>query len=447
MAIVTETVAKAKAGPPRAPRPLDSDATVLEEYTHRLSLKLELKVAELEGANDDLRASEHAIRDLNEQLKETVRALENEVGVRKEAEAALRIREEVLRYAQNLGQTGSYVRDLDTMDMIWSDEAFRICGFEPIPGPVSRDWLAERIHPEDRERVLGVLRAADKDRTGLEVEHRILRPDGGVRHIFVRRHIYRDADGKPRRAIGIIQDITDRRQAELQRTRLENQLRQAQKMEAIGNLAGGIAHDFNNILTAIMAHAELLDLELPRETTGPHLRDSVHEILMASGRARDMVRQILTFSRKQPVERKRIEIDAVVQEALKLVRVTLPPSVELRTELKAQRAVMANEAQIHQIVLNLCTNAAQAMGTTGGMISVTLSVAELDETRARSRPPLRTGEHVLLEIRDNGCGMDAATVERIFGAVFHDEGSGSWHGPWARRGAWSGAGARRSHLR
>ena len=428
MAIVAETVAKVKAAPPREPQPLDADATVMEEYTHRLSLKLELKVAELEGANEDLKASEQAIRELNDQLTQTVRALEKEVAVRQEAEAALRIREEVLRYAQNLGQTGSYLRDLETMDMVWSDEAFRICGFEPLAGPVTREWMAERIHPEDRERVLGVLRAADKDKAGLEVEHRILRPDGGVRHVFVRRHIYRDADGSPRRAIGIIQDITDRKLAEVQRARLETQLRQAQKMEAIGNLAGGIAHDFNNILTAIMAHAELLELELPRETTGPHLRDSVHEILTASGRARDMVRQILTFSRKQPVERKRVEIDAVVQDALKLVKVTLPPSVELRAELTAQRAVMANESQIHQIVLNLCTNAAQSMGTMGGLVTVTLSVAELDDARAKSRPPLRTGEHVLLEIRDNGCGMDAATVERIFEPFFTTKGVGQGTG-------------------
>jgi PAS domain S-box-containing protein len=428
MAVIADTIAKVKAAPPREARPLDADATVLEEYTHRLSLKLELKVAELEGANEDLRASEQAIRQLNDQLTSTVRALEKEVAVRQEAEASLRIREEVLRYAQNLGQTGSFLRDLETQDMIWSDEAFRICGFEPVPGPVSHEWMSERIHPEDRERVLTVLRTADSDRTGFEVEHRILRPDGVVRHVFVRRHIYRDADGRPRRAIGIIQDITDRKQAEGQRTRLETQLRQAQKMEAIGNLAGGIAHDFNNILTAIMAHAELLDLELPRETTGPHLRDSVHEILTASGRARDMVRQILTFSRKQPVERKRIEIDPVVQDALRLVKVTLPPSVELRVDLNAQRAVMANEAQIHQIVLNLCTNAAQAMGTVGGAITVSLSVADLDDARVRSRPPLRTGEHVLLEIRDNGCGMDAVTVERIFEPFFTTKGVGQGTG-------------------
>jgi PAS domain S-box-containing protein len=428
MRIILDTVAVVKATPPRHPQPVDSDASVLEEYTRRLSLKLEVKVAELEGANDDLRASERAVRELNQQLTATIHALEKEATDRRDAEAALRLREEVLRYAQNLGQTGSYLRNPDTNDMIWSDEAFRIYGFEPIAGPVTREWITERIHPDDRERVVAALRMADRDMTGLEVEHRILRLDGTVRHVFVRRHIYRDEDGQPRRAIGIIQDITDRKIAESQRARLEGQLRQAQKMEAIGNLAGGIAHDFNNILTAIMAHAELLELELPRETSGPHLRDSVREIQNASARARDMVRQILTFSRKQPVERKRLDIDTIVGEALKLARATLPPRVELRTDLKAGRVVMANEAQIHQLISNLCANAVQAMNDQGGTIAVTLTMADIDGARARSRPPLKTGEHVLLEVRDTGCGMDAATVERIFEPFFTTKAVGQGTG-------------------
>jgi PAS domain S-box-containing protein len=427
MAIIKDTVAKVAAQPPREPEPLDADAAVLEEYTRRLSLKLELKVAELEGANDDLRASESAIRDLNEQLKATVRALEKEAVERQDAEMALRFREEVLRHAQRIGHVGSWERECGSREMILSDEACRIFGVEP-GARITPDWVSERIHPDDRERVLPQLRQSDETQQPFEAEHRLLREDGTMRHVFARRHLIRDTGGRPLRFIGIVQDITERRQAEMHRMRLETQLRQAQKMEAIGNLAGGIAHDFNNILTAVMAHAELLDLELPRETTGPHLRESVHEILSASARARDMVRQILSFSRKQPVERKRVEIDAVVQDALKLVRVTLPPSVELRTDLKSQRAVMGNEAQIHQVVHNLCTNAAQAMGERGGIVTVALSVAEVTEANSRSRPPLRAGEHVLLEIRDNGCGMDAATVERIFEPFFTTKSLGQGTG-------------------
>ena len=428
MGMIQETVDRVKASPPRSPAPLTADPGMLEEYARRLSLKLELKVAELEGANNDMRASERAVKELNEELKLTIQNLRQEVAERQAAEGKLRLREQVLSLAQNLGQVGSYERDPAETKMTWSEAAFRIVGCDPIEGGVTREWMLQRIHPEDRERVLSVLRAADETMAGLEVEHRILRPDGTTRHVFVRRHVYREPDGRPRRVIGIIQDITERRQAEAQRARLESQLRQAQKMEAVGNLAGGIAHDFNNILTAIMAHAELLELELPRELAPQHVRESVQEILTASARARDMVRQILTFSRKQPVERKRIEIDATAQEALKLVRATLPANVEIKSEFNSGRSVLANEAQIHQIMFNLCTNAAQSLGERGGEVNVSLSVAEINDARARSRPPLRVGEHVLLKVSDNGCGMDAGTLERIFEPFFTTKAVGQGTG-------------------
>jgi PAS domain S-box-containing protein len=417
MAVIHETVARVHSAPPRAPRAEGDDPSVLEEYSRRLAFKLEQKVVELEGANDALRFNDRSLRDLNGQLADLVESLHKEIAERQSIEAALRLREQVLSHAQNLGQIGSYERDPAGTAMVWSDEAFRIVGMEPAPGGVTRQWMLERVHPDDRDRVLKVLREADERMSALEVEHRVVRPDGEIRHVHVRRHVYREADGTPRRIIGIIQDITDRRHAEAQRAKLETQLRQAQKMEAIGNLAGGIAHDFNNVLTAIMAHAELLQLELPRDL-GPHLHDSAHEILTASARARDMVRQILTFSRKQPVERKRLDADAVVRDALKTVRATLPPRVELRAELHAERAILGNEAQLHQVVLNLCVNAAHALGDRGGTIDVTLAVADVSETRSRSRPPLRAGEHVLLTVRDTGCGMDAATLERIFEPFF-----------------------------
>jgi PAS domain S-box-containing protein len=423
--IILETVARVKAAPPRKAISTGADALMLEEYTRRLSLKLELKVAELEGANEDLRASERSIRDLNQQLTATVRALEREAAVRQAAEAAVRMREEMLRHAQSIGRVGSWEQRSEDEELVLSDEATRIFGTAP-GATVTSEWLVSRVHPDDRPRVLEELRISEEKKQMLEVECRLQGADGILRHVFIRRRLVLDDAGQPTRCVGVVQDITERKQAEAQRARLEKQLRQAQKMEAIGNLAGGIAHDFNNILTAIMAHAELLDLELPRENTEAHLRESVHEILSASARARDMVRQILTFSRKQPVERKQLAIDAVVQDALKLVRVTLPAGVELKSDLKSQRVVMANEGQIHQVVLNLCTNSAQALGGRGGVITVKLTAVTLDD--ARSRPPLKMGEHVLLEISDTGCGMDAATVERIFEPFFTTKSLGQGTG-------------------
>ena len=427
VAIIAETIAKVNAAPPREPQPVGADPFMLEEYTRRLSLKLELKVAELEGANDDLRASEQSIRDLNEQLSATVRALEKEAAERQDAEAEVRLREELLRHAQRIGHVGSWEQVFGGREMVLSDEACRIFGLEP-GASIQADELVSCIHPEDRGRVLAQLRMSEEKQQPFECEHRFLGKDGAERHVFVRRHLIRAADGSPMRYIGIIQDITERHLADAQRAKLETQLRQAQKMEAIGNLAGGIAHDFNNILTAIMAHAELLNLELPSEPSAPHLRESVHEIFTASVRARDMVRQILTFSRKQSVEKKRLKLDRVVEEALKLVRAMLPTSVELRTELKSGRTVMANEAQMHQVISNLCTNAAHALGARGGAITITLSLANLNDARARSRPPLGTGEYLVLEVRDGGCGMDTTTVERIFEPFFTTKGVGQGTG-------------------
>jgi PAS domain S-box-containing protein len=425
MAIIAETVARVKATPPRAPLPVESDATILEEYTRRLSLKLEWKVAELEGINSDLRASERSIRELNQRLTDTVRALEREAQERQAAESALRLREEVLRHAQSIGHVGSWEQRKENNELVLSEEATRIFGTRPGE-TITAEWILSRVHPDDRPRVHEELERSEQKQQALEIECRLQGADDIVRHVFIRRRLLRNEAGVPTRCVGVIQDISEQKQAEAQRARLEKQLRQAQKMEAIGNLAGGIAHDFNNILTAIMAHAELLDLEMPREVSEPHLRESVHEIQSASARARDMVRQILTFSRKQPVERKPLGIDAVVQDALKLVRVTLPPGVELRTDLKSQRAVMANEAQINQVVLNLCANAVQALSGRGGVITVTLSERRLEDTR--SRAPLKVGEHVLLEIRDNGCGMDPATVERIFEPFFTTKNLGQGTG-------------------
>src|SRR5882724_4660820 len=149
------------------------------------------------------------------------------------------------------------------------------------------------------------------------------------------------------------------------------------------------------------------------------MRGSVAEIVSAAGRARDLVKQILTFSRKQTVEKRRLVLSAVVQDALKLVRAALPALVEIRIDLKGEHGVMANEAQIHQILLNLCTNAAHSMGDRGGVISVSLAPASLDELFAgRRRTTLRPGEYLRLEVKDTGRGMDSVTMERIFEPFF-----------------------------
>jgi|GEM_PF-2032478 PAS domain S-box len=424
MELIQETVAKVKAAPPRAPQSLQEDGAAMQEYTERLSLKLERKVAELEGLNEDLRRSEREVRELNERLTATVRALETEARERREAERRLRFREHLLSHAERIGRVGSWERLGETRELLVSDEACRIFGVAPGTS-LTLDWIRNHVHEGERERVLKAWDEADGSAEYFECEYTLIRDDGSACPLSMKRRVFCDESGTER-YVGVMQDLTERRRAEAEQARLEAQLRQAQKMEAMGNLAGGIAHDFNNILTAIMAHAELLDLELPR-TAPSQLRESVTEILTASTRAQEMVRQILTFSRKQPVERKRVQIDGVVAEALRLVRMMLPSTVGLRHELHAHRAVLANEAQIHQVVMNLCTNAAHAITGNEGSIVVTLGVADLSESGAAVRPPLKAGEYVLLEVRDNGSGMDPSVAERIFEPFFttKDVGDGT----------------------
>jgi signal transduction histidine kinase len=224
----------------------------------------------------------------------------------------------------------------------------------------------------------------------------------------------------------LIEDIAERERAALERVKLEEQLRQAQKMEAIGTLAGGIAHDFNNILAGIIGFA---DLGL-QESTDPLATDQhFREILKAGQRARDLVRQILAFSRHREQDRKPLHLDDSVDEALRLVRASLPACIEIASTFEEQTPyVLADSTQIHQIVTNLVTNASHAIGAKSGTISVQLSVFLVDEDFARTHPDLRPGRYVRLSISDSGHGIPSDTLGRIFEPFFTTKPTGEGTG-------------------
>ncbi len=211
-----------------------------------------------------------------------------------------------------------------------------------------------------------------------------------------------------------ISDITARKQAEAQRQALETQLRQSQKMEAIGTLAGGIAHDFNNVLAAIIGNAELARQDVGAEH--PALK-SLDEIRKAGQRAKALVNQILAFSRQQPQSLQPIALAPVMEEVVKLLRATLPAGVEIAvTAADDTPNVLADPTQIHQIVLNLCTNAWHALEGNPGRIDIRLDGITLDAGTAR--PGLQPGRYAYLSVHDTGRGMDAATLEHIFEPFF-----------------------------
>ncbi|NTV13223.1 MAG: response regulator [Desulfobulbaceae bacterium] len=226
-------------------------------------------------------------------------------------------------------------------------------------------------------------------------------------------------------ALGILRDITERRESVREKLEMTRRLRQAHKMEAIGTLAGGIAHDFNNILSAIIGYGEMVLDELP---PGPE-REKQEQVVMAGRRAKGLVRQILAFSRVGPQERGPLLMQYVVKEALKLLRATIPSTIEIVAEIDAGCGpVLADPGQIHQLMMNLCTNAYQAMRETGGVLTVSLANAKLGAAEAAARINLRPGWHVVLEVRDTGPGMDSAVRDRIFEPYFTTKGQGEGTG-------------------
>jgi PAS domain S-box-containing protein len=242
--------------------------------------------------------------------------------------------------------------------------------------------------------------------------------DGSLYDVEATLSCTRLPDGTVSNYITVQRDVT----LEL---KLEQQYRQAQKMEAIGALAGGIAHDFNNILAAIMGYTQIaIDTVKDRPATSKHLQ----AILKATDRAGSLVKQILTFSRKTDQETKPVMPKTIIKEALKLLRASLPSTIEMREVIRSDSVVLADPTHIHQVIMNLCTNAGYAMREKGGTLEINLDDVNLDTASAEQNPGLSPGQHVKLCVTDTGNGISPEVIERIFDPFFttkpHGEGTG-----------------------
>ncbi len=278
-------------------------------------------------------------------------------------------------------------------------------------------WL-ESVHPDDRKRV-GQAMETKQTLGDYDETFRILRPDGTVRWIHSRAFPVRNRAGAVHRIVGVAEDVTEYHT-------MEEQFRQAQKMEAIGTLAGGIAHDFNNILAVIAGYAELSQMILQEN---PAVRAHLRSVLQATSRASDLVRQILTFSRQQQVERRPIRLEPVVTESLKLLRSSLPATIEFDISLAPDApTVLADATQIHQILMNLGTNASHAMKDQAGRLQVTLERWVVDAAQATTQPRVRPGVYARVSVSDSGRGMDRATLRRIFEPFFTTKPAGEGTG-------------------
>jgi PAS domain S-box-containing protein len=230
--------------------------------------------------------------------------------------------------------------------------------------------------------------------------------------------IYKDKNGNPIGSVINLRDISHQK-------KLETQLKQAQKMEAIGTLAGGIAHDFNNILSSVIGYTELA---LDNEKRGSFQYNNLQEVLSAGNRAKDLVKQILTFSRQADQKQKPIQVKPLVEEALRMLRASIPSTVEIEQYVQSDALVMGDPTQIHQILMNLCTNAAHAMEDNGGLLTVSLLDVEPDSDFISRHPDLKPGPYIKLTVTDTGHGISPDVMEKIFDPFFTTKEKGKGTG-------------------
>lgn len=236
------------------------------------------------------------------------------------------------------------------------------------------------------------------------------------RYLWAKASAVYNSRGEIVGAIESVRDITAKKMVEQEKKRLESQLLHAQKMEAMGVLAGGIAHDFNNILTGLLGYAELSLYDIPEDGKA---RYSINQILEAGSRAKDLVKQILAFSRQTEQEKQPVRVNLIVKETLKFLRASLPRTINIQQKITTKDdMVLADPTQIHQVLMNLCTNAHHAMLQKGGELGITLHSVNLDEKGAAAHQDLKPGPYLKLTVSDTGHGMDNHTIKKIFDPYF-----------------------------
>jgi len=232
-------------------------------------------------------------------------------------------------------------------------------------------------------------------------------------------------DGELKGYRGVDKDISNQKKLEAERLQFESQLLQAQKMESIGNLAGGIAHDFNNILSSVIGFTEL---SLDEVEKGTHIEDNLQEIYTAGKRAKDLVKQILAFARQSGEELKPIQVDTIATEVLKFIRYSIPTTIEIKQNMESDSLIMGNATQVHQILMNLFTNAAHAMEDKGGILEFSLKDVVMDRGVNRENLDLKPGNYIEIKVSDTGTGIAPEIIGSIFDPYFTTKGPGEGTG-------------------
>ncbi len=347
-----------------------------------------------------------------------------DVTERKLAADALRLSEEELRARQDMLDLAQKAASAVAFEWHigagegenrWSPGLEAMYGLEPGSYDGTYETWKKLVFPGDWPAVEAAIKRATE--TGdVAAEYRVVHPGGAVRWLQARGRMFFDDERQPARLVGFMLDVTDRHHSEEELRRLERQLRQAQRLEAMGTLAGGIAHDFNNILGAILGYGEMA---LRAAAKGSRLARDLDSIIVAGERGRALVDRILAFSRSGVGERVAVHVEKVVREALDLVSAKLPPNIMLHTVLRAGRsAILGDATQVHQVLMNLATNAVQAMPG-GGTLRVSLDVSRIDASQVPAIGVLAAeSEYLVLRVADTGTGIAPDILERIFDPFF-----------------------------
>ena len=328
------------------------------------------------------------------------------------------------RHEAVIRASGSLLYEFDPAQggVLWDGDTMAVLGTRREHIDSIQKWV-ERVHPDDRMRLKGLRRMlATGDLAHVALEYRFKRDDGEYTTVGV--NAYRigpmpGSTGSSRRVIGFVKDVSDKVRAEEERQRLAAQLRQAEKMQAVGHLAGGIAHDFNNILGAILGYGELAQMKAEGD-----MRRYLDTIMNAGNRGKALVSQILSYSRAEGGERIPVIVAPIAQEVCDLIRGSSPQTIEVRYQGDAnEAAVMGDPTRMHQLLMNLCTNAVQAMGDSG-VLEVAVAREALAEMRKVRTGEMPAGEYVKLTVRDSGHGIAPEVIDRIFEPFFTTKPAG-----------------------
>ena len=333
-----------------------------------------------------------------------------------ETEAWRNRHEAVIRASGNL----LYEFDPQAGTLVWDGDTRAVLGVSPANVASLRKWM-ERVHPDDRVRLKGLRQMLlAGEISHIAIEYRFRRDDGEYTTVGVNAYRIGEVRTESRRVIGFVKDVSDKVRAEEERLRLEAQLKQAEKMQAVGHLAGGIAHDFNNILGAILGYGELAQ----RRAADSDMRRYLETIMNAGNRAKALVTQILSYSRAEGGEKLPVIVAPIADEVCELIRGSSPLAIDVRLVNEAEDAtVLGDPTRIHQLLMNLSTNAIQAMGQ-GGTLELNLASETLEEPRKVRTGEIAPGEYVRVTVKDTGHGIAPEVIDRIFEPFFTTKPAG-----------------------